>query len=177
MWEFDHKEGWVLKNWCFWIVVLEKTLESPLDSEEIKPVNPKGNQPWIFIGRTDAEAPIHWLPYVKNWFIGKDSDARKDWRQKEKGVTEEEMVGWHHWLKGHEPEQTLGDSERQGSMACYSLWGHKELDMVLWLTNNSNRKYWSGKQLKLLTEDSKKGRECWKRTPCWSSSFSFPPLF
>ena len=95
MWELDHKEGWVPKNWCFWNDVLEKTLESPLDSKEIKWVSPKGNQPWIFVGRTDAkaEAPILWPPDVKSWFIGKDPDAGKDWRQEEKGVTEDEMEG------------------------------------------------------------------------------------
>ena len=124
MWELDHKEGWVPKNWCFLIVVLEKTLESPLDCKEIKPVNPKGNQPWIFIGRTDAEAPILWSPDSKNQLIGKDPDAGKDWRQKEKGAAEDEMVGWHHRLSGHEFEQTLGDSEGQGSLACCSPWGH-----------------------------------------------------
>ena len=103
MWELDYKESWASKNWCFWTVVLEKTLESPLDSKEIQPVYPKGNQRWIFIGRTDAEAetPIRWLPDVKNWLLGKDPDAGKDWRQEEKGMTEDEMVGWHHWL-GHE---------------------------------------------------------------------------
>ena len=124
MWELDHKDGWVPKNWCFLIVVLEKTLESPLDCKEIKPVNPKGNQPWIFIGRTDAEAPILWSPDSKNQLIGKDPDAGKDWRQKEKGAAEDEMVGWHHRLSGHEFEQTLGDSEGQGSLACCSPWGH-----------------------------------------------------
>ena len=99
MWELDYKESWVLRNWCFWTVALEKTLESPLDSKEIKPVNPKGNQCWIFIGRTDAEAetPILWPPDAKNWLIGKDPEARKDWKQEEKGMTEDEMVGWHHW--------------------------------------------------------------------------------
>ena len=104
MWELDHKEGWVPKNWCFWTVVLEKTLESPLDCKEIKPVNPKGNQPWVFIGRTDgeAEAPILWPPDAKNWLIWKDPDAGKDWRQEEKGMREDEMVVWHHWLNGHE---------------------------------------------------------------------------
>ena len=119
MWELDHKEGRILKNWCFWIVVLEKTLESPLDSKEIKPVNPKGNQSWIFIGRTDAEAkaPILWPPDAKNWLIGKDPDAGKDWRQKDKGETEDEMVGWHHWLNGHGFEQTLGDSGGQRILA------------------------------------------------------------
>ena len=105
MWELDHKESWVLKNWCFWTVVLEKILESPLDSKEIKPVNPKGNQPWIFIERADAEALILWPPDAKSWLIGKDPDAGEDWRQKEKGVTEDEMVRWHHWLNGREFEQ------------------------------------------------------------------------
>ena len=107
MWELDHKEGWALMNWCFWIVVLEKTLESPLDWKEIKPVNPKGNQPWIFIGRTNAEveAPILWPCDVNSWLIGKVRDAGKDWRQEETG---DEMVGWHHWLDGHGFEQTLG---------------------------------------------------------------------
>ena len=113
MWELDHKEGWVPKNWCFWTVVLEKTLESPLDSKEIKPVNPKGNQPWLFIGRSDAEAaaPILWPPDAKRQRIGKDPDAGKDWGQEEKGTIEDEMVWWHHWLNGLESEQTLEDSE------------------------------------------------------------------
>ena len=104
--ELDYKESWVPKNWCFWIVVLEKTLESHLNSKEIQPVHPKGNQPWIFTGRTDVEAetPILWPPDAKNWLIGKDPDAGKDWRQEEKGMTEDEMVGWHHWLDGHEFE-------------------------------------------------------------------------
>ena len=118
MWELDYKEGWEPRNWCFWTVVLEKTLKSPLDSKEIKPVNPKGNQPWILIGRTDAEAPILWPPDVKNWLIGKDPDAGKNWRQEEKGTTEDEMFGWHHWLNGHEFEQIAGDSEGQGNLAC-----------------------------------------------------------
>ena len=106
MWELDYKESWVQKNWCFWNVVLEKTLESPLNCREMKPVHPKGNQPWMFTGRTDAEAeiPIVWPPDVKNWLIGKDPDAGKDWRQEEKGTTEDEMVGWHHRLGGHEFE-------------------------------------------------------------------------
>ena len=105
MWELDYKESWA-QNWCFWIVVLEKTLESPLDCMQIKPVNPKGNQSWIFIGRTDAEVemPILWPPHVKNRLIGKYPDAMKDWRQEEKGMTEDEMVGWHHWLNEHEFE-------------------------------------------------------------------------
>ena len=104
MWELEYKESWEPKNWCFWTVVLEKTLESPLDSKEIKPVNPKGNKSRIFIGRTDAEVetPIFWLPDVKNWLVGKDPDAGKDWRLEEKGMTADEMVEWHHWLSGHE---------------------------------------------------------------------------
>ena len=130
MWILDHKESWAPKNWCFWTVVLEKTLESPMDCKEIKQVNPKGNQSWIFIGRTDAEAetPILWPPDAKNWFIGKDPDAGKDWRQK--GMTENEIVERHDWLEGHEFEQALGIGNGQGSLACCSPWGHKELDMT-----------------------------------------------
>ena len=110
MWELDHKEGWVLKNWCFQTVLLEKTFEILLDCKEIKPVNPKGNQSWIFIGRTYAngEAPILWPPDVKIWLIGKAPDTGKDWTKEEKGMTENEMVRWHHWLDGHEFEQALG---------------------------------------------------------------------
>ena len=106
MYELDHKEGWALKNWCFWTVVSEKTLESPLGCKEIQPVHPKGNQSWIFIGRTDAEAetPILWSPDAKNWLIGKDANAGKYWRQEEKGTTKDEMVGLHHQLNGHEFE-------------------------------------------------------------------------
>ena len=130
MWELDCEEGWVPKNWCFWTVVMEKTLESPLDCKEIKPVNPKGSQYWIFIGRTDAEAetPILWPPDEKNWLIGKDTEAGKDWRQEEKVMTEDEMVGWHHRLDGHLFEQGPGDGDGQGSLAFWNLWGHKELD-------------------------------------------------
>ena len=104
-WELDHKQSWVPKNWCFWTVVLEKTLESPLYCKEIQPINPKWNQPWIFIGNTDAEAPKLWPLDTKSRLIGKDPDAGKDWRQEEKGTTEDEMVGWHHWPNGHEFEQ------------------------------------------------------------------------
>ena len=127
MWELDCKEGWALKKWCFWTLVLEKTLESPLDSKEIQPVHPKGNQSWIFIGRTDvkAETPIIWPPDGKNWLIGKDLDAGKDGRQEEKRATEDEMVDS---INGDEFEQTQGDSEGQGSLACRSPWGRKELD-------------------------------------------------
>ena len=127
MWELDHKESWMLKNWCFWTVVLEKTLESALDCKEIQPVHPKGNQSWIFIGRTDAntEALILWPPDVKNWLIGKDPDAGKDWSQEEKGTTEDEMTGWHHQLDEHEFEQAPDAGNGQGSLACCSPWGHK----------------------------------------------------
>ena len=126
VWELDHKKGWVLKNWCFQVVVLEKTLESPLDCK-IKPVNPKGNPPWIFIGRTgdEAEAQILWPPDVKSRFIGKDPDAGKQWRQEEKGMTENEVVGWHHWLDGHKFEQTLGVGDGQERPTCCSSWGHR----------------------------------------------------
>ena len=118
MWQLDHKEGWALKNGCLKIVMLEKTLESPLNSKEIIPVNPKGNQLWLFIGRADAEAeaPVLWPPDTKSWLIGKYPDMGKDWRQEEKGATEDEMVGWHHGLNRHESEQAPGDSEGQGSL-------------------------------------------------------------
>ena len=140
MWELDHKEGWTLKNWCFWTVVLEKTLESTLDCKEIQPVNLKGNQSWIFIGRTDAEAeaPILWPPNAKSsQLIGKDPGAGKDWRQKEKGMTEDEIVGWHHQLDGHEFEQALGDGEGQGRLACCSPWVAKsQRRLINWKMNS-----------------------------------------
>ena len=138
MWELVHKEGGAPKNWCFWTVMLEKALESALDSKEIKPVNPKGNQCWIFIGRTAAEAPMLWPLDAKSLLIEKDPDAGKDWGQEEKGTTEDEMVGSHHRLNGHEFEHTLKDSEGQGILACYSPWGHKELDTTEPLNSNRN---------------------------------------
>ena len=130
MWELDYEESWVLKNWCFWIVVLEKTLESHLDCKEIQPVCPKGNQSWIFIGRTvaEAETPIPWPPDVKIWLIGKDLDSGKDWRQEEKGMTEDEMAGWHHWFDGRESEWTPGVGDGQGGLVCCDSWGCKESD-------------------------------------------------
>ena len=132
MWELDCEESWLLKNWDFWTVVFEKTPESPLDCKEIQPVHFKGNQFWIFIGRTDAEAEILalWPPDAKNWFIWKDPDAGKDWRWKEKGTTEDEMVGWHHQFNGHEYEWAPGVGDGQRGLACYSPWGRKELDMT-----------------------------------------------
>ena len=130
----------VLKNWCFWIVVLEKTCESPLTGKEIKPVNPKGNQFWIFIGKTDAEAgtPILWPPNANSGLIGKDPDAGKDWGQKN-AATEDKMVGWHHWLHGHEFEQTPEDNEGKCSLVCFSPWVCKISEMTSWLNNNFKR--------------------------------------
>ena len=128
MWELDHKERWVLKNWCFCTVVVEKTLESPWDSKEVKCVNPKGNQSSIFIGRTDTEALILWPPDMKSWPLGKDPDARKDWRQEEKGMTEDDMFGWQHRLNRHESERAPGVGDGQGSLACCSPCGCKESD-------------------------------------------------
>ena len=130
MWELDCDEIWVPKNWCFWIVVLEKTLESPLDCKEIQPVHPKGNQSWIFIGRTDAEAEtlVFWPPNAKSWLIWKDPDAGKDWEQEQKGTTEDEMVGWHHRLSGHGFGWTPGVGEGQGGLECCGSWGRKESD-------------------------------------------------
>ena len=139
MGELDSKESWLLKNWCFWTLVLEKTLESSLDCKEIQPVHPKGNQPWIFIGRTDAEAEtsILWPPDAKNWLTGKNPDAGKDWRQEEKGTTENDMVVCHHRLNRCELEQTPRDSEGQGSLLCCSPWGLKESNMTNDCNNNN----------------------------------------
>ena len=130
MWELEHKESWLLKNWWFWTVMLENTLESPLDCK-IKPVNCKGYQSWIFTEglNAEAEAPILWPPDVKKWLTGQDPAAGKDWRQ-EKGMTQDEMVGWHHQLDGHEFEQVPGVSDGQGSLVCCSPRGHKESDMT-----------------------------------------------
>ena len=134
MWELDYKESWVLKDWCFWTVVLEKTLESPLDCKEIQPVHPKGNQSWIFTGKTDAkaEALILWSHYAKNWLTGKDPDAGKDWRWEKKGMIEDEMVGWHHWLDVF--EQAPGVGGGQGRLVCCIPRGHKKSDMTKWLS-------------------------------------------
>ena len=133
MWELDCEEGWVLKNWCFWTVMLEKTLENPF--KEIQPVHSKGDQSCMFFQRTDAKAqtPILWPPHAKCWLIGKDSDAGRDWGQKEKGMTEVEMAGWHHWLDGCEFEWTLGVGDRQGALACCDFWVRKTSDTTEWL--------------------------------------------
>ena len=130
MWELYYEESWVLKNWCFWTVVLEKTLESPLDYKEIQSVHPKGYQPWVFSGRNDAKAetPVLWPPHVKSWLIGKDSDVGRDWGQEEKGTIEDEMAGWHHRLDGREFEWTLGVGDGQGGLVYFDSWGRKESD-------------------------------------------------
>ena len=132
MWELDCVEGWAAKNWYFWSVVLEKALGSPLDCTEIQPVHSEGDQPWDFFGRNDAKAEtlVLWPPHVKGWLIGKYSDAGRDWGQEEKGMTEDEMAGWHHWLDGRESQWTLGGGDRQGGLACCDSWGRKESDMT-----------------------------------------------
>ena len=135
MWELDCEESWVPKNWCFWTVVLEKMLKSPLYCKEIQPVYPKGDQSWVFTGRTnvEAETPVLWLPDVRSWLIWKDPDAVKDWGHEEKGMTEDEMVGWHHWLNGHGFGWTLGVGDGQGGLAFCSSWGCREWDTTEWL--------------------------------------------
>ena len=140
MWELDYKESWAPKNWCFWTVVLEKTLESPLDGKEIQPVHPKGDQFWVFIGRTDAKAetPILWPPHAKCWLIGKDPDAGRDWGQEEKGTTEDKMAGWHHRLNGHEFEWTSGVGDGQGGLASCGSWGHSWTQLSDWTELNKS---------------------------------------
>ena len=168
IWELDYKEGWASKNWCFWTVVL-KTLESPLDCKEIQPVHPKGDQSWVFIGRTDAKAetPVLWPPDVKSWLIGKDPDAGKDWGHEEKGTTEDEMVGWHHRLNGHGFGWTLGFGDGQGGLACCCPGGHKESGM----TERLNWTVW------MWEVDHKEAEHqridafelwCWRRVP-WTA--------
>ena len=162
MWELDYKEGWVPKNWCFWTVVLEKTLKSPLDCKKIKPVHPKGDQSWVLAGRTDVEAetPILWLPDAKSWLIWKDPD---DWGQEEKGTTEEEMVGWHHWLNGHRFGWTLGVGDGQGGLVCCGSWGCKEL-------NTTERLNWTELKCLLYSRISKiyTGLRCSKDSSSWT---------
>ena len=139
MWELDCEESWAPKNWCCWTVVLEKTLESPLDSKEIQPVHPKGDQPWVIFGRNDAKAetPILWPPHAKSWLIGKDFDAGRYWRHEEEGTTEDKMAGWHHQLDGCESEWTPGDGDGHGGLVCCDSWGHKKSDtteQLNWIT-------------------------------------------
>ena len=130
MWELDYKESWAVKNWYFWTVVLEKTLDIPSDCKEIQPVHLEVDQPWDFFGRNDAEdeTPLFWPPHANSWVIGKDSDAGRDWGQEEKGTTEDEMAGWHHWLNECESEWTPGVGDGQGGLVCCDSWGHKESD-------------------------------------------------
>ena len=132
MWELDCEESWAPKNCYFWTVVLEKTLESPLDCKEIQPVHSKGDQSWVFFGRndTEAETPVFWPPHAKSWLIGKDPDAGRDWGQEEKGMTEDEMAGWHHSLNGHDFEWIPGVGDGQGGLVCCNSWGRKELYMT-----------------------------------------------
>ena len=142
MWELDYEEGWGPKNWCFWTVVLEKTLKSPLDCKEIQPVHSEGDQPWDFFGRNDAEAEtlVLWPPHAKIWLIGKDSDAARDWGQEEKGMTEDEMAGWHLWL-GCESEWTPGVADGQGGLACWDIGsqrvGHDWVTELNWMEGYS----------------------------------------
>ena len=159
MWELDCEESWAQKYWCFWTVVFEKTLESPLDCKEIQPVHPKGDQSWLFIGRIDAEAetPILWPPDAKSWFIGKDPDSGRDWGQEKKGMTEDEISGWHHWLNGPEFEWTPGVGDGQGGLACCDSLGCKESDMTERLTELTDFD-------KLHTQE-----HLWK----WSQSWTF----
>ena len=163
MWELDYKESWALKNWWFWTVVLEKTLESSLDCKEIQPVNPEGNQSWVFIGRTDVEidTPILWPPDEKSWLVWKDPDAGKDWGQEEKGTTEDEMAGWHHWLNGQEFVLTPGVGEGQGGLVCWGSWGHRESEVT-------ERLSWAElvpKKLRCVCAG--RGRELLPRVPPW----------
>ena len=152
MWELDCEESWAPKNWCFWTVVLEKTLESPLDCKEIQPVHSEGDQPWDFFGRNDAKAetPGLWPPHAKSWFIGKDSDAGGIGGRRRRGQ-QDEMAGWHHWLDGRESERTPGVGDGQGGLACCDSWGRKELDMT-------ERLIWSD----LKTINSPDQRDCIK---------------
>ena len=146
MWELDCEESWVLKNWCFWTMVLGKTLENPLDCKEIQPVHSRGDQPWDFFGRNaaKAETPVLWPPHAKNWLIGKDPDAGRDWGQEEKGMTEDEIARWHHWLDGRKSEWTPGVGHGQGGLACCDSWRCKESDTterLNWTDNTFSYKY------------------------------------
>ena len=181
MWELDYKESWVPKSWCFWTVVLEKTAESPLDCKEIQPVHPKGDQSWIFIGRTDVEAETPTLcpPDMKSWLIWKDPDAGKDWRWEEKGTSEDETVGWHHWLNGHEFGWTPGVGDRQGSLACCSPWsqrvGHDWVTELTELNHSLRRrgeKGWGKSSIwifeKIMTDERRQSTSSGQQIPSWT---------
>ena len=176
MWDLYHKESWEAKIWCFWTVVLEKTLESPLDCMELKPVNPKGNQPWIFIGRSDAkaEAPIFWPPDAKNWLICKDPDAGKDWRQEDKGAAEDEMVGWHHWLDNHEFEQAPGVLHSEAWRAAV----HGVAESRTWLSDWTELLNWTELKKKLCSQRNEvlniiNESHCSSERKVWDHLFSF----
>ena len=153
IWELDWEESWALKNWCFWPVVLEKTLESPMDFKEMQPVHSKGDQSWVFFGRNDAksETPVLWPHHVKSWLIGKDSDVGRDWGQEENWTTEDEMAGWHHWLDGREFEWTPGVCDGQGGLACFNSWGCKESDTTEWPNWTELKPNYIGAHIKKLT--------------------------
>ena len=169
MWELDCEEGWAPKNLCFWTVVLEKTLESPLDCKESQPVHSDGDQPWDFFGRNDAKAetPVLWPPHVKSWLIGKYSDAGRDWGPEEKGTTEDEMTGCHHWLYWHESEWTPGFGDGQGGLACCDSWGRKELDMTEWLNWSDSKVLICKNELEFLSPIYENNVWCW----WWLSAF------
>ena len=177
MWELDYKESWASKNWRFWTVVLEKTLESPLDCKGIQPVHSKGDQSWVFIGRANAKAEttIPWPPHVKSWLIGKTSDAGKDWGQEEKGTIEDEMAGWHHWLSEHESEWTPGVGDGQGGLACCNSCGRKELDTTEWLNWTELRLFhpwcFQARILEWGAISSSRGSS-WPRDQTWVSCIS-----
>ena len=156
MWDLDCEEGWVPKNLCFWTVVLEKTLESPLDCKEIHPVLSEGDQPWDFFGRNDAkgEAPVLWPPHAKNWLIGKDSDAGRDWGQEEKGTTEDEMAGWHYRLNGRESGWTPGDGDGEEGLACCDSWGCKSRTRLSDWTEHVWIESWTVKKVKCRRIDT-----------------------
>ena len=175
VWELDCEEGWVPNNWCFWTVVLEKTLESPLDCKEIQPVHSEGDQPWDLFGRNDAkaEAPVLWPPHAKSWLIGKDSDAGRDWGQEEKGTTEDEMAGWYHWLDGRQSEWTRGDGDGQGGLACCDSWGRKESDTterLNWTELNWTERveWWNNTTISVFLKKSSHGSGQWteRARPC-----------
>ena len=190
----NYKESWAQKDWCFWTVVLEKTLESPLDSKEIQPVHPKGDQSWVFIGRTDVEGetPVLWPPDSKSWLTGKDPDSGNDWRQEEKGMTEDEMVGWHHRFNGCGFGWAPGVGDGQGGLAYCSSWHCKELDMTEWLNWTELKwcyyfqhlqmthwkRLWCWERLKAGGEGDNRGWDGWMALPTqstwvWASSGSW----
>ena len=180
MWELDCEESSVPKNWCFWTVVLEKTLESPLDCKEILPVHSEGDQSWVFILRTDAKAatPILWPPHMKSWLTGKDPDAGRDWRQEDKGTTEDEMAGWHHRLDGHEFEWTPGVGDGQGGLACCDSWGHKESDTTEWLNwTDLNPLPWWLRWLRICLQCGRPGFNPWVGKIPWGRERLPTPIF